>query len=98
MTKRRTCLIVAGRRPRFCSYMLDALAEDVNANTRGLLVVETTNVVTFKKRTLGVAYKVSGRDRGTFIHVCPWCGADLLVEFAADAMKRALADSRKKRR
>lgn len=79
--------------PLFCHNMDRALHAEPNAQSRGLCVVETTNSVTYRRRVLGVAYKRTPRDCGIFIHVCPWCSADLLTELAKIELAKALATS-----
>lgn len=68
-----------------CAAMERALADvPVNADRKGLSVCITTEFGTWKQTFRGVAYKVSSRDEGVFLNVCPWCSGKVLPQETLD--------------
>lgn len=53
-----------------CASMSSRLQD---GHVKGLVAVETVNLITGKTRLLGVAYKSSATDKGLLLNACPWC-------------------------
>lgn len=73
----------------------DALRERLemeNSNKKGMTPLRLTNTKTWESRTVGVAYRMSAKDRGLLFNFCPYCGSYILTAEKGDHVIPCPAD------
>ena len=51
---------------------------EANYPAKGLIQVNTLNMITGKEGGLGVKYSTKSSDRGLMLNYCPWCKEPIL--------------------
>ena len=68
----------------FCTRLDSRLNPEAN-HGKGLVELRVTSLSTGKSHRMGVVHKMSEKDRGLVLTVCPWCGVNLLELFRLSA-------------
>lgn len=64
-------------REAFCKALDDRI-EGTNEKRKGFQSVEVVNLAEVKTETIGVAYRLSAKDKGLMLNFCPFCGEKIL--------------------